>query len=81
MPGGVGVAAEAEKHTPTKRTASIQSIGARLWSQTQPQHAWPFTEAAAGAAHTAALRVTLGLSQMRFMFVRVVRKFMARQGW
>jgi len=43
-----------------KRTAEKPaSPGARLWSQTQPQHVGLFGRAAAGASHTAALRSSI----------------------
>jgi hypothetical protein len=38
------------------RAGSLLAIGARLWSQTQPQRVEIIERAAAGASHTAALR-------------------------
>jgi hypothetical protein len=45
--------------TKERNAVCATTKGARLWSQTQPQHFRRFESAAAGASRTAALRLSL----------------------
>jgi uncharacterized ferritin-like protein (DUF455 family) len=50
---------------PLPEFVEIGKDGPRLWSQTQPQQVLNFESAAAGASHTAALRVLQALGQLK----------------
>src|SRR6185295_10045043 len=50
--------------------AKPASPGARLWSQTQPQHVGLFARAAVGASHTVALLIFVALTIFPSLAVR-----------